>query len=241
MKKTILLSAFVVAGSLSAQDFIAGWGFESFDGAGSPTIDFNGVSSVDSYYSSFDANGVGSGATGYGTASWTGDVEVFAGNLSLNTSTGSATIGSSASKNILGVEQPAGPDALYQDLKMGFTSTGATISFTADVSSRSSDYEDWTLSFAGSGTGTVDVKFNGTSLGTATFTGSETVFSFDSTSLSSDAGTTGVFLLTANTVTSNLLFDNVQLGGTAVPEPSTYAAILGVLALGFAAYRRRRA
>jgi len=240
MKKTILLSAFVVAGSLSAQDFIAGWGFESFDGPGSPTINFNDVSSVDSYYSSFDANGVGSGATGYGTALWTGDVEVFDGNLSLNTSTGSATIGSSASKTILAGEDPAGT-GFYQDLKMGFTSTGATISFTADVSSRSSDYEDWTLSFAGSGTGTVDVKFNGTSLGTATFTGSETVFSFDSTSLSSDAGTTGVFLLTANTVTSNLLFDNVQLGGTAVPEPSTYAAILGVLALGFAAYRRRRA
>jgi hypothetical protein len=27
---------------------------------------------------------------------------------------------------------------------------------------------------------------------------------------------------------------------TAVPEPSTYAAIFGALALGFVAYRRRR-
>ncbi len=29
-------------------------------------------------------------------------------------------------------------------------------------------------------------------------------------------------------------------GGTAVPEPSTYAMIFGVVALGFAAYRRRK-
>ena len=33
---------------------------------------------------------------------------------------------------------------------------------------------------------------------------------------------------------------NLTLTGTAVPEPSTYAAILGVLALGFVIYRRRK-
>lgn len=33
---------------------------------------------------------------------------------------------------------------------------------------------------------------------------------------------------------------NLTLSGTAVPEPSTYAAIFGVLALGFAVYRRRK-
>lgn len=33
---------------------------------------------------------------------------------------------------------------------------------------------------------------------------------------------------------------NLTLTGAAVPEPSTYAAIFGVLALGFAVYRRRK-
>ena len=33
---------------------------------------------------------------------------------------------------------------------------------------------------------------------------------------------------------------NLTLSGTAVPEPSTYAAIFGVLALGVAVYRRRK-
>lgn len=37
-------------------------------------------------------------------------------------------------------------------------------------------------------------------------------------------------------------FDNFMIAGTAVvPEPSTYAAIFGVIALGFAAFRRRKA
>mgnify|MGYP000265318444 FL=1 len=38
----------------------------------------------------------------------------------------------------------------------------------------------------------------------------------------------------------NFLLDNVQIVGTAVPEPSAFAAILGVVALGFVAVRRRK-
>lgn len=36
-------------------------------------------------------------------------------------------------------------------------------------------------------------------------------------------------------------FDNFMIAGTVVPEPSTYAGIFGVIALGFAAFRRRKA
>ena len=42
------------------------------------------------------------------------------------------------------------------------------------------------------------------------------------------------------TPTSNGLYDNFAITGTVVPEPSTYAAILGALALAFVAYRRRK-
>ncbi len=39
-----------------------------------------------------------------------------------------------------------------------------------------------------------------------------------------------------------MIFDNLELSATGapIPEPSTYAAIFGVLALGLVAYRRRR-
>ena len=40
-------------------------------------------------------------------------------------------------------------------------------------------------------------------------------------------------------LTNRAYFDNIAIGG-AVPEPSTYAAIAGALALGFAVYRRRK-
>lgn len=46
-------------------------------------------------------------------------------------------------------------------------------------------------------------------------------------------------LTTGNIVTGNVYADNFSV--SAVPEPSTYAAIAGVMALGVAAWRRRRA
>lgn len=39
---------------------------------------------------------------------------------------------------------------------------------------------------------------------------------------------------------SNVAWDNVAITGSAVPEPSTYAAIFGAVALAFAAVRRRK-
>lgn len=42
-------------------------------------------------------------------------------------------------------------------------------------------------------------------------------------------------------LSNGLTIDNIMIAGTAVPEPSAFAAIAGVLALGFAATRRRGA
>ena len=61
------------------------------------------------------------------------------------------------------------------------------------------------------------------------------VFSIDKTLVPELAATgegVGLYLTTGST--------QLTLSGTAVPEPSTYAAIFGVLALGFVIYRRRK-
>jgi len=50
------------------------------------------------------------------------------------------------------------------------------------------------------------------------------------------AVTNGDIFIGSSDASNNLLLASV----TAVPEPSTYAAIFGALALGFVAYRRRR-
>jgi hypothetical protein len=42
------------------------------------------------------------------------------------------------------------------------------------------------------------------------------------------------------TTAFRMTFDNMALTNAAIPEPSTYAAILGAMALGFVAYRRRQ-
>ncbi len=49
-----------------------------------------------------------------------------------------------------------------------------------------------------------------------------------------------VITANANVTPGNIVFDNVGFSGTVVPEPSTYAAIFGAIALAFAASRRRK-
>jgi hypothetical protein len=41
-------------------------------------------------------------------------------------------------------------------------------------------------------------------------------------------------------VTGNIAIDHLQINGVAVPEPSSFAAVAGAMALGFVASRRRR-
>lgn len=79
-----------------------------------------------------------------------------------------------------------------------------------------------------------------TSLETDTITTGPTEFSVD---LSSITGASDVVLranLTGLDEGGSFIIDNVTVGGTVVPEPSTYAAIAGLIALGFTAYYRRK-
>lgn len=55
-----------------------------------------------------------------------------------------------------------------------------------------------------------------------------------------DGNGAAAVVIAANGAGSAVTWDNVAVTGTAVPEPSTFAAIAGVLALAFAASRRRK-
>lgn len=102
---------------------------------------------------------------------------------------------------------------------------------------------DTNFSFASTaitGSGSVEFFLGATSLGSFSVNpGVNQAFSMDLPPEfygDSDATLIGV-------VTGDLSFDHIQINGfaTPIPEPSTYAAILGVCTLGFAMLRRRQA
>lgn len=121
--------------------------------------------------------------------------------------------------------------SLFNDITFGYDS------FSDDTAVQTGG--EWFTSFDGG---------NNVSLGSVNFTESYSDNSFL-------IDTTGVdsldLIFTFNSLESDISgagvtgqrvhFDNFAIGGTAVPEPSTYAAIAGVFALAFAIYRRRKA
>jgi hypothetical protein len=95
--------------------------------------------------------------------------------------------------------------------------------------------QTYTASFlaqGGAGVGTLQVTANGQS---ANFNPTPGVFNTHSYNFT--ANTTGTVSLSFQLSAGYVALDNVSV--TAVPEPATYAAMLGVGALGLAAWRRR--
>jgi hypothetical protein len=100
---------------------------------------------------------------------------------------------------------------------------------------------DNNFSFAAQAIGspaTITWLFNGSAIAGATFNvgTTQTAFNFDLPTAfygDNDAQLTAV-------VSGTLLLDNVQINGVAIPEPSSFAALAGLMGLGLAASRRRR-
>lgn len=148
---------------------------------------------------------------------------------------------------------PAGNDLRTQRAVRG---NGTTLNFTFNMEG----LRDAELTFAGyrterAGSSTGPSEFQASySVDGLTFTDFGTAQLFNTSSFTImtvtapsalDNQTTAVIRLTLSGATgsvgdsgSGARFDNFQIA--AVPEPSTYAALLGLLALGFVAYRRRR-
>lgn len=94
-----------------------------------------------------------------------------------------------------------------------------------------SSTDSFSFNFNGSGFESLQMIFAYDATGSGTFV-TETI---DLSAFDGNAGALYQF----NTL-SGARYDNFAITGTAVPEPSTFAAIAGVLALGFTASRRRR-
>lgn len=92
--------------------------------------------------------------------------------------------------------------------------------------------DTFTLSFSGAGWTDLELSYAYSSTGD---TADYSVVTVDLSTLNGVASASYDF-----TPTTSGLYDNFAITGTVVPEPSSFAALAGALALGFVSIRRRR-
>lgn len=267
MKTKLTIIAACTAGlfaSAQAQELVAGWDFSQFAGSGFSTTDnatfatqananfvrssagsFVGVAGVNTApnYGAIHYDG------SFGSSVFDLNAQLYNGDEDAGTfNTPGGSLGSSGSINTLVAQgQNFG---IAQAMSLGGNREGQSIVIAMDVSSYDSFTvgSDWNLTYAARTNDTIDGASNigweysldgsnYTFLENDALTSSLTGFSVD---LSAAGATDQLFVRgTFSGIDNNALYvDNVMVN--AVPEPSAFAAIFGVLALGFAAVRRRR-
>jgi hypothetical protein len=255
MKKIILTSAAVFAASvgLVRADLVAGWDFSQFTADASDDIDFTfgGITELKANYSDLDTDGFGAGAQLFGTATW-GSSSTFAGYDAINYNGGLSSgqgLGGISTKvgsfdlGILGTTN----DGQFTDSALAFSTSGTTnapdvVTFALTPGT---SFGGWAVQFGGltadgtAGTILLETSNDGVTFGgpSTTFNlgAADTLYSLDLAALGADDS-----IFARITFSGNAVMDNLAFSGAAVPEPSTYAAIFGVVALAFAAYRRRK-
>lgn len=257
MKNNIIKASLVAlalpALASAADTTLAGWTFSQFLGEGAPSIDAEGFTGtnhiVATYRGTFQPDNnvvdgtvvIQNGGAGYSTATF-GDWS-FAGFDTTNASDVRAdtagVLNNENSVTLDGVNMSLN-DAGGMGLSFGLKNTkwSLTVNTTGFTNATTSDF-----TFAANGVGgaaTVEWLVGNTVIGTSTIaTGGFATYSLDLPTAFYTAGILEGRLTSgsAGTVT----FDNVQVNGAAIPEPSTYAALAGAFGLALAVYRRRKA
>jgi hypothetical protein len=256
--KNKLITLLVLAAPLAASaqiSLVAGWDFGQFTAEGFATT----IPDVSDYSTSIDANfSSTNGSNPVSTHS--GVTPVSAGTGSINWSYSDAENGdvfSTAGTRTINTTMAVYPGTLMSNnnsdpynLALGFTGgfSGNSFTLTADMTGfedyNPTDFGNFSnFSFAATSRSAVSIEWflGGSSIGTSSFnTGSLTTYTDQYLDLPTSFYGSASTLTGVVTGTEAFGIDNVQVYGQAVPEPSTYAAIAGFLALGVAAYRRRR-
>lgn len=270
MKTKLTIIAACTAGlfaSAQAQELVAGWDFSQFTNDFPGFSSTDGLALTGQANANWVRNAPGSlvAAPGFNTAPNYGviyyDGSFGSSVFDLNTqlynggadagvfNTPGGVLGSSGS---IGSLKGQGQDenSFAQAMELGSIREGQSIVIAMDVSGYDSFTagSDWNLTYAARTNDTIDGASNiaweysldgsaYTFLENDALTSSLTGYTLD---LSAAGATSQLFVrATFSGIDNNALYvDNVMVN--AVPEPSAFAAIFGVLALGFAAVRRRR-
>jgi hypothetical protein len=261
MKKTLItLSAVALAAiSANAQGLVAGWDF-----ADAPDLDAtvngyaaektafnNGVTTSGSISTSltqntqvfFSANGNAAANPQFGDGFDTTTSDLFGGaetgQQSLNFLAGSAF-------NVVFNFTDAYDVVINADWLTSLTGGGTDIldiSYSSDGGSNWNTYDKADGEYVALGNTSGWTQSTGNAGGFIGFVSNQSDMVIDLTSVTPDEFSTVNavrFEFVNLNVNERVGLDNVHIAGTAVPEPSAFAAIFGVIALGFAAIRRRR-
>lgn len=256
MKKLLTTSLLAVAVPAigSAQTTLAGWTFSQFLSEGAPVISGETFETTNfiaaTYRGSFDPDsnlvdgvivGVNSGP-GYSDTSfgsWS-----FA-NFDINNANDvrADTFGALNTQNSTTLDGKQMHLTDQQGMMLTFNVANTLWTITADtagysnVAGADNDFTFAARSIAGA---TVEWLYNGSVFATTIVAagGSFGTYGFDFSGLGADFYQTGA--LQGRLSSGSVSFDNVQVNGSPIPEPSSFAALAGLVGLGFAATRRRR-
>ncbi len=247
MKKVILFSAAMSAAAVSsyAQSLVAGWDFSQFqfDGSADTTGDFVGNPSIDS---NFGVNA----STLYWDGSFSTTAIDFGGAFAFAPADVFGSNGAQQSGNLTTPGLGGDFSGSGFGLRFGTGAEGEEFVFALDTTT----FGDISLTFdAQTNNGSSDLQFaystNGgasyTNFGSAVTVGSSSALqTVDMSAVDAIEGLAQALIkvsISGLSGAETLSLDNVQVlsAGAAVPEPSSFAAIFGGLALAFAAARRR--
>jgi hypothetical protein len=255
MNKKLIISALAALAlpsfALAQDSLLAGFSFSQFLGEGYPAIDGQTGDPVNHIVATYRGNttpissqvdGAITGANGFAgydnaaIGSWS-----FA-NFNTSDAIGvrADTFGTLNTQNSDTVNGTDLADTDQAGMMLTFNTQNTLWSIQVNDTAGYTNAEGFDFTFAAvgnGGTATVEWLLDGAVFATSTITsGGFNTYSYE---LGSSFYGNGVIegRLTAGSVS----FDNVQFNGSAVPEPSTYAAIAGIAGLGLAVYRRRKA
>jgi hypothetical protein len=261
-----LLGAFlaaVVSSSASAQvELIAGWNFGQFLGAGSPSTDGTSgdpIGFIASNYSGSVRPGIGDSgperfggsdpsafSTGTGVLSFSGwdfvngtdvkVVELAPDFSSINTALANGLLITSGDPNAASLRFTAGS---VTDFTIS-VNTSAFVDFAPGDYAQPNDFNMTLSGYKASGAGAASIEwlFQGSPIGTSS-TSSGTFVAFNLDLPANFYGQTNAVL--TGRVTGDIVIDNVQINGVAIPEPASFGTLAALAGLAFAGSRRRRA
>jgi len=164
--------------------------------------------------------------SGSATGSWS--------TATVSTSGGVFTIGS-------GADNSGAQFIDVSSLNLGSASNYLSLAVTARIDSGNAATQFTVNLFDDQGNGIVSAVFNSSSFNTSGFTTATALLGLYDGATTANVNVALVQIAGGgNTSAFRFSFDQIAANANVIPEPGTYAAIIGALALGLVAYRRRQ-